>query len=79
MTVLPKTIHRFTTCENRKLNSKLIKDLNERPDTVKILDENIDRTLSDINCSNMFFDPSLRITEIKTKINRMHLKAFTLQ
>ena len=62
-----------------KVSSKWIRDLNVRLNTIRLLEENIDRTLSDINCSNMFFDPSLRITEIKTKINRMHLKAFTLQ
>ena len=49
-----------------KINSKRIKDLNERPDTIKLLEENIGRTLSDINRSNIFFDLSLRVMEIKT-------------
>ena len=50
-----------------KISSKWIKDLNVRPDTIKLLEENISRTLSDINCSNIFFDPSPRVLEIKQK------------
>ena len=56
-----------------KINSKWIKDLNVRPDTMKLLEENIGRTLSDINCSNIFFNPSSRVLEIKTKINKLDL------
>ena len=56
-----------------KINSKWIKDLNVRLDTVKLLEENIGRTLFDINRSNILFDPSPRITEIKTKINKWDL------
>ena len=52
-----------------KINSKWIKDLNLRPDAVKLLEENIGRTLSDINRSKILFDPSPRVMEIKTKIN----------
>ena len=52
-----------------KISSKWIKDLNVRLDTIKFLDENIGRTLSDINCSNIFY-PSSRVMEIKTKINK---------
>ena len=48
-------------------NSKLIKVLNVRPDTTKLLEENIGRTLSDINT---FFNLSLRVMEIKTKIKK---------
>ena len=62
-----------------KINSKWIKDLNVRPDTVKLLEENIGRTLYDINHSKIFFDPPPRAIEIKTKINKwdlMKLKSF---
>ena len=50
-----------------KINSKWIKDLNVRPETVKLLEENIGRTLYDINHSKILYDPPPRITEIKTK------------
>ena len=56
-----------------KINSKWIKDLNVRPDTIKLLEENIGRILFDINCSNIFLDPSPRVMEIKAKINRWDL------
>ena len=62
-----------------KINSKWIKDLNVRPDTIKLLDENIGRTRYDINYSKILFDPSPREMEIKTKINKwdqMKLKSF---
>ena len=62
-----------------KINSKWIKDLNVRPDTIKLLEENIGRTLYDINHNNILFDPPLREMEIKTKINKwdlMKLKSF---
>ena len=49
-----------------KINSKWIKDLTVRPDTTKLLEENIGRTLFDINHSKIFFDPPPRVTEIKT-------------
>ena len=53
-----------------KINSKRIKDLNVRPDTIKLLEENIGKTLFDINHSKIFFDQPPRLTEIKTKINK---------
>ena len=56
-----------------KLNSKWMKDLNVRPDTIKLLEEDIGRTFSDINYSNIVFNPSPRIMEIKTKINKLEL------
>ena len=51
------------------INSKWIKDLNVRPETIKLLEENVDRTLDDINQSQILCDPSPRVTEIKTKVN----------
>ena len=59
-----------------KINSKWIKNLNVRPDTVKLLEENIHRTLYDINHSNILFDPPPREMEIKTKINKWNLIKF---
>ena len=63
----------------RKINSKWIKDLNVRPDTIKLLEENIGRTLHDINHSKILFDPPPREMEIKRKISKwdlMKLKSF---
>ena len=51
-----------------KINSKWIKDLNVRPETIN-LEENIDKTLSNINHSRILYDPSPRVLEIKAKIN----------
>ena len=62
-----------------KINLKWIKDLNVRPDTLKLLEENIGRTLYDINHSKILFDPPSREMEIKTKINEwdiIKLKSF---
>ena len=63
-----KLEHSLTPCT--KINSKWIKDLNVRPDTIKFLEENIGRTLYDINQSKILFDPAPREMEIKTKINK---------
>ena len=73
----------MNTCKRMKLehfltpyteiNSKWIKDLNVRPETIKLLEENIGRTLNDINQSNIFYDPPPRVMEIKTKINNWDL------
>ena len=55
-----------------KINSKWIKDLNVSPETIKLLEENIGRTL-DINQSKILYDPSPRVMEIKTKVNKWDL------
>ena len=65
-----------------KINSKWIKDLHVRPETIKLLEENIGRTLNDINQSKTVYDPPLRVTEIKTKVNKwdlIKLKGFAQQ
>ena len=62
-----------------KINSKWIKYLNVRTDTIKLLEENIGRTLYDINHSKILFDPAPQEMEVKTKINKwdlMKLKSF---
>ena len=56
-----------------KINSKWIKDLNVRPEIIKLLEENIGRTLDDINQSKILYDPPSRVTEIKTKVNKWDL------
>ena len=53
-----------------KINSKWIKDLNVRSETIKLLQEGIGRTLDNINQSNNLCDPPPRVMEIKTKINK---------
>ena len=72
-----------TTCKRMKLehfltpytkvNSKWIKDLNVRPETIKLLEENIGTTLYDINQSKILYDPPPRAMEIKTKVNKWDL------
>ena len=54
----------------KEINLKWIKDLNVKPDTIKLLEENTGRTLFDINRSNMFFHSPPRVIKIKTKINK---------
>ena len=56
-----------------KINSKMIKDLNIRPETIKLLEENVGKTLSNINHSRILYDPPPRILEIKAKINTWDL------
>ena len=55
------------------IHSKWIKDLYIRPETIKLLEENIGRTLGDINQNKILYDPPLRVIEIKTKINKWDL------
>ena len=57
----------------KEVNSKRIKDLNVRPETVKLLEENIVRTLKDINQSKILYDPPPRVMEIKIKVNKRGL------
>ena len=56
-----------------KIESKWSKSLNIRPKTKKLLEENIGRTLDDINQSKILYDPPPRVTEIKTKVNKWDL------
>ena len=56
-----------------KINSKWIKDLSVRPETIKLLEENIDKTLADVNHSRILYDPPPGVMEIKTKINKWDL------
>ena len=56
-----------------KINSKWIKDLNLRQETIKLLEENIGRTFSDINHSSILYDPPPRVMEIKAKTNKWDL------
>ena len=63
----------FLLTPSTKINSKWIKDLNVRPETIKLLEENIGRTLDDINQSKILHDPPLRVMEIKTKVNKWDL------
>ena len=53
-----------------KINCKWIRDLNVRPETIKLLEENISKTHSDKNHSRILYDPLPRVMEIKAKINK---------
>ena len=62
-----------------KINPKWIKDLNVRPETIKLLEENIGKTLSDVNHSRILYGSSPKVMEIKAKINKwdlINLKSF---
>ena len=56
-----------------KINSKWIKDLNVRPETIKLFEKNIGRTLDDTNQSKILYDLPPRVMEIKTKVNKWDL------
>ena len=56
-----------------EINSKWIKDLNVRPEAMKLLEENRGRTLDDINQTTILYDPPPRVTEIKTKVYKWDL------
>ena len=56
-----------------KINSKWIKDLNVRPETIKLLEENIGKTISDVDHSRILNEPPPRVMEIKAKINKWDL------
>ena len=66
-----KLEHFLTPCT--KINSKWIIDLNVRPETIKLPEESIGKTLSDINHSRILYDPPPRILEIKAKIIKWDL------
>ena len=69
-----KLEHFLTACI--KINSKRIKDLNVRPETIKLLEQNICKKLSDINHSRILYDPPPRVMGIKAKINKWDLIRF---
>ena len=64
-----------------KINSRWIKDLNISHNTIKVLEENIGRKISDISCSNIFTDMSPKARDIKERINKwdlIKLKSFCI-
>ena len=70
-----KLEHTITPCT--EINSKCLKDLNIRQDTIKLLEENIGKTFSDINLVNIFSGQSPKAIEIRAKINQCDLIKLT--
>ena len=70
-----KLEHTLISCT--KINSKWLKDLNIRQDTIKLLEENTGKTFSDVNLTNVFSGQSPKATEIKAKINQWDLIKLT--
>ena len=70
-----KPEHTLIPCT--KMNSKWLKDLNIRHDTIKLLEENIGKTVSNINCTNVYLGQSPKVIEIKTSINQWNLIKLT--
>ena len=70
---IPKNEIEYVLTPHTKINSKWIKDLNVRPGTIKLLQEDIGRTLNDINQSKILYDPPSRLTGIKMKVNNWDL------
>ena len=62
-----------TLTSHTKTNSKWLKDLNIRDDTIKLIEENIGKTISDINCTKVFLGQPLEAIEIKAQINKWDL------
>ena len=70
-----KLEHTLIPCT--KINSKWLKDLNIRQNTIKLLDENIGKIFSDINLTNVFSCQSLKATKVKAKISQWELIKLT--
>ena len=60
-----------------RINSKWLKDLNIRHDTIKLLEENLSKVFSHTNCTNVFLGQSPKVIQIKTKINKWNLAKLT--
>ena len=52
------------------INSKWVKDINVRPEIIKLLEESIGRTLDDLNQNKILYDPLPKVMKIKTKVNK---------
>ena len=73
-------LERFLT-PYTKINSKWIKYIKVQPETMKLLEKNIGKTLSDLNHSRILYDPTPRVLEMKAKRNKLDpikLKTFCI-